>query len=376
AAPAASGCREPCRSVPSFRDSGSPAGTGYSPRAERRSRSSTSSPRTYARCCRSQRWRTASASWGSSLPACPATPSTTSCGVTTRAGARSSAGTTCGRIDSAREARLGNAADSEAGDAEKAPREELRLRFPREPAVRRRVLHARHRGHVDLVELLPAEDDAGDVPHGHADAPLDAPVGRIAHEVARDQLRVPHAALGIDGRAVGDPGIVLERGEKPLVDGRAGREVVVVGPDLALEGVGEVERLVVGAPARTVGADDAVIDQGHGEIEIEAPQRADLQLLLVVHAACEEATAPVALAVVQARARVFGIDERYGFELAALEIEEVEAVVEREHRAAFLAQRERPDVALERPALGLAALRIEPPDRGFADAPARPVNPV
>src|SRR5258708_1011523 len=224
-----------------------------------------------------------------------------------------------------REARLGNAADSKTGDAEQTPREELRLGFLGEAAVGRGVLHARHRGHVDLVEPVPAEDDAGDVPHRHADASLDRAVGRIAHEVAGDQLRVPHAALGIDGRAVGDAGIVLERGEYPLVGRRAGREVVVVLPDLALEGVGEIEGLVVGAPARAVGADDAVVHQGDGEIGIEAPQPADLQLLLVVHAAGEEAPAPVAFAVLQSRGRVFGIDERYGFELAALEIEGGEA---------------------------------------------------
>src|SRR6266853_4535697 len=275
-----------------------------------------------------------------------------------------------------REARLGNAANSETGDAEQTPREELRLGFLGEAAVGRGVLDARHRGHVDLLELLPAEGDAGDVPHRHADAPLDRAVGRIAHEVAGDQLRVPHAALGIDGRAVGDARIVLERGEHPLVRGRAGREVVVVLPDLALEGVGEVERLVVGAPARAVRADDAVVDQGDGEIGIEAPQRADFQLLLVVHAAREEAPAPVALAVVQSRTRLSSVDQRNGFELAALEIEEVEAIVEREHRAAFAPERERADVALERPVVGLAALRIEPPDRGFSDAPAGPVNPV
>src|SRR5256885_10587718 len=34
----------------------------------------------------------------------------------------------------------------------------------------------------------------------YADAPLDAAVGRIAHQVSRDELRVPHASLGIDGR--------------------------------------------------------------------------------------------------------------------------------------------------------------------------------
>src|SRR6266853_2520992 len=280
------------------------------------------------------------------------------------------------RSSSAREPRLGQAPYPEPGDAKQTPREELRLCFLGEALVRGRVLHPRHRRDVDLVELVPAEDDAGDVPDRHADAPLDRAVGRVAHQVARDQLRVPYAALGVHGRAVGDAGIVLERGEEPLVRRRAGLEVVIVLPDLVLEGVGEVEGLVVGAPARSVRADDSVVDQGHGEIGIEAPQRADLQLLLVVHASREEASAAVALAVVQARARVFGIDERYGFELAALEIEEVEAVVEREHRAAFLAQRERADVALERPVLGLAAPRIEPPDRRLADAPAGPVNPI
>src|SRR5207249_11669477 len=90
----------------------------------------------------------------------------------------------------------------------------------------------------------------------------------------------------------------------------------------------------------------------------------------------DDAPAPVALAVVQSRARMPSVDQRYGFELAALEIEVVEAVVDLEHRAAVLAQRDRSDVAPERLVLGLAAPRIEPPDRRLADAPAGPVNPV
>src|SRR5262245_17204632 len=164
-------------------------------------------------------------------------------------------------IGSAREPRLGQALDAEAGDAEQAAREELRLRLLREAVVHRRVLHPRHRGDVDLVELVAAEDDAGDVAHRHADAPLDRPVGRVAHQVPRDELRVPHAAFGVDGRAVGDALVVLERGEQSFVRRRPRRDVVVVLPDLALEGVGEIEGLVVGAPARPVGADDAVVDE-------------------------------------------------------------------------------------------------------------------
>src|SRR4029077_11586072 len=63
-------------------------------------------------------------------------------------------------------------------------------------------------------------------------------------------------------------------------------------------------------------------------------------------------------------------------ELGILEIEEIEAVVEREHRAAVLAQRHGADVALDRPVLGLAGLGIEAPDRGLPDPPPGAVDPV
>src|SRR3990172_10678413 len=72
---------------------------------------------------------------------------------------------------------------------------------------------------------------------------------------------------------------------------------------------------------------------------VEAPQAADRQLFLVVHPAREEAAAPVALAVVQPGPRLVRVDPLDQVELARAEIEEVEAVVEREDRAAALAQR-------------------------------------
>src|SRR5258708_12575334 len=126
------------------------------------------------------------------------------------------------RSSSACEPRLGNAADAQAGDAKEAPREELRLRFLREAAVHRGVLDARHRGDVDLVELIPAEDDAGDVPHGHADAPLDAPVGRVAHQVTPNELRVPHATLRITSRPSAAPPLLLTHTHDPLIPGLPG----------------------------------------------------------------------------------------------------------------------------------------------------------
>ena len=52
-----------------------------------------------------------------------------------------------------------------------------------------------------------------------------------------------------------------------------------------------------------------VVHLGDAQVGIEPPQPADRQLLLVVHAAGEEAAAAVALAVVQARARLLGVDE-------------------------------------------------------------------
>ena len=85
------------------------------------------------------------------------------------------------------------------------------------------------------------------------------------------------------------------------------RDVVVVGPVLALERVGQIERPVVGTPARPVRADDALVHLRHAQIGVEPPEAADLQLLLVVHAAGEKTSAAIAFAVVQPRARLVGV---------------------------------------------------------------------
>ena len=157
---------------------------------------------------------------------------------------------------------------------------------------------------------------------------------------------------------------------------RAGRDVVVVGPELLLERVGEVEGPVVRAPARAVGADDAVLDLGDAQVRVEAIQPADLELLLVVHPAGEEPATAVALAVVQPGARLIGLDELDAFQAAALEVEEVEAVVQGKHGAAVAAQRQRSDVVVERPVLGAPGARIESPDAGVAHPPSGAVHPV
>ena len=83
--------------------------------------------------------------------------------------------------------------------------------------IRARMGDTRHGRHVDLVHVAAAENDAGDVLHGHTDAPLDRTVGRVAHQIPAGDLRVPHVAFGIDGRAVRDAGVVMGRGKDPLV---------------------------------------------------------------------------------------------------------------------------------------------------------------
>jgi hypothetical protein len=138
----------------------------------------------------------------------------------------------------------------------------------------------------------------------------------------------------------------------------------------------EIECLVVGAPARPVGADDAVIDLGDGEIRIETPEAAYFELFLVVHAAGEEPAAPIDLAVIEPRARLVGVYLDDQIETFGVEIVKIEAIVGRQRRAAAAPQGERTDVTVERPMLDLALARIVSPQRRLADAAAGAVDPV
>ena len=114
----------------------------------------------------------------------------------------------------------------------------------------------------------------------------------------------------------------------------------------------------------------------HSQVAVEPPQPANLQLLFVVHSACEEASSTIALAIVQPRPGLVGLDELNKLELPPYEIEKVEAVIERQDGSAFLAQCQRADVVLERPGIDLASTRVQPPDRRIADASPRSVDPV
>src|SRR5215467_10901460 len=94
-----------------------------------------------------------------------------------------------------RKARLWQTAHAETGDAKQTAGEVLRLCLLREEIVDSRMLHASHRRHVELVQPVAAEHTARDVSDRHANASVHPAVGRVTHEVARDQLRVPDAAF-------------------------------------------------------------------------------------------------------------------------------------------------------------------------------------
>ena len=97
---------------------------------------------------------------------------------------------------------------------------------------------------------------------------------------------------------------------------------------------------------------------------------------MIIHAARKEAAAAVALAIVQAATRLISLDQFDALQPATVELEEVEAVVQGQHRAAVPPQRQRPHVLRERPRLGSAGPGIQAPDAGVADAPSGAIHPV
>ena len=173
------------------------------------------------------------------------------------------------------------------------------------------------------------------------------------------------------------PASSLKRREDALVRQRPGRDVEVVGPVLALEGVGEVERLVVGAPARAVRADDAGVhlgdardrDRGATGRRSRAPPCRPCRRR---RSGRGDRTCRRSAACAVARSRPC-VDE---VEPATREVEEVEPVVEREHRApsrrsAMAPTSRSSDQFANLPVRG-SSCQID----GFADAPAGAVHPV
>ena len=106
-----------------------------------------------------------------------------------------------------------------------------------------RLCHGRD---VENVVFRFSEHDAYDL-HRHVDHPVNGAVGRIAHDVAIMDKRVPQIALSIDGGPVrGTATRSIDHCEGPQVRHASGGSVVMVGPHLARPRFGEKEILPSG----------------------------------------------------------------------------------------------------------------------------------
>jgi hypothetical protein len=122
---------------------------------------------------------------------------------------------------------------------------------------------------------------------------------------------------------------------------------------------------------RSVGTDNTVVELRDGAGWVEPKKCADRVALLVVHIARDKAALAINLAVVHADPGLAGVWIGELATAAAQEIEHIEAVPERDDRAAPLTQGERADILWHVPSAGCAPV-------GFAgmDLGAEAVDPV
>src|SRR5215470_14873877 len=151
---------------------------------------------------------------------------------------------------SSAEASAGPAADAEARDREEPARERRR-------APRLLVEIDRGGGDVERLEPRPAEAAARGERRRKLEHALDRAVGTVARQAPAAPMRAPDVILGIDREPVG---IAASRGnlrEEPRRAELARGHVERIGVDPPLEGVGEIERAAVAAPADAVGHGEA-----------------------------------------------------------------------------------------------------------------------
>ena len=109
-------------------------------------------------------------------------------------------------------------------------------------------------------------------------------------------------------------------------------------------GVGEVECPAIRAPRGSIGTDNTVVEVRDGTGWVEPKQCADRVALFVVHIARDKAALAINVAVVHADAGLAGVGIGEPATAAAQQIEDIEAVPERDDRAAPLTQAERANV--------------------------------
>src|SRR6185312_3126353 len=175
------------------------------------------------------------------------------------------------------EAGLGNAADAKIVNGEEAAAKDA-------VAGKARQWWLGHGSRIEDVEGRAAAPDARHFLHRHVADTIAFAVRRVAHDSAVVDQGIPEAPLGVDGRTVGGPAArTVNLAEGALVGDGAGVEIVVVGPDLARPGVGEIEGAPIRTPARAIRNDDAVVELVQREVRIETIEGAIRTLFHRVH---------------------------------------------------------------------------------------------
>src|ERR1700678_2134779 len=154
-------------------------------------------------------------------------------------------------VYSAGEARLRQATHAEPMDGEQATRFTLAM-----------ILAAhrpRHRRDIGDIEVVAAEGEAGRRLDGKADDAIDHARGIETHEAPRVDFDAPDIALFVDRSVVRKAAKLVEARERAARAHFARRDVVVIGVDRSSTGIREIQGSPVGAPARSVRADDPVV---------------------------------------------------------------------------------------------------------------------
>ena len=106
---------------------------------------------------------------------------------------------------SASEPRFRHALDPEPTDAEHTAGTELRPVLLRKMVVNRWMGDPRHRGDINLIKIVAAESQAGDVLDRHADATFDLTIRGIPDKVTTNHQRIPDTAFLVYGATVKKP---------------------------------------------------------------------------------------------------------------------------------------------------------------------------
>src|SRR3984957_2104833 len=191
------------------------------------------------------------------------------------------------------------------------------------------------RGDIESIEIVAAEGAAGDATRGNGDDGVYGAVGRKADQRTAFPSRVPDVSLRIDRRAVGEAE-TIRIGEDPFVRDRAELEVEIVGVDGAGQGIGEIHRPMIGAPAGRVRDADAAFHRYDPQVRLYLVEYAcrllDVHVRavgrdIVLHRAEPEPALAVDAAVIGPIPRSVRLGRGDPHQLRVARIEHVQAVV-------------------------------------------------